>query len=349
VPIGIIRRCNTICFATAMQQSDVDAVLSVGDIIPDMEGSDTTGAQHASVAGDRGSNHQLSEQSLHPNASACMTVSSANTSMSVSGSATDDQPNTGNGNETSNRGGMFITNTKNGTTSQRRSDVSSSPSPSPAVLRASKDIAALSGGGPRQATAMESGTVISLASARGDDPDFVPAHVNNYEDAQPDETTHLLHVPDNSRQTQSTSGKAVDRSDLMTPIRSGRGGSDTDANAVPLPVHSMSSLLDTNYNFDPNAVGASAPAGPSGSAHGISLHQFFFPRYNPTIQRYYRFTASPETPFAALHKSPGSSGAGVGAGSSGAAANNSGVTGLLRRSAGECMRCYVWHNVGGLM
>jgi len=51
------------------------------------------------------------------------------------------------------------------------------------------------------------------------------------------------------------------------------------------------------------------------------LNSFFFPSRNPTIQRYYRFTASSLTPFAALHKRP------IVDRSSG------GVTGLLRRSA----------------
>lgn len=51
-----------------------------------------------------------------------------------------------------------------------------------------------------------------------------------------------------------------------------------------------------------------------------SVQNFFFPPVNPTIQRYYKFTASPMTPFAALHKRPGVGDAG-------------GVTGLLRRSA----------------
>jgi len=46
---------------------------------------------------------------------------------------------------------------------------------------------------------------------------------------------------------------------------------------------------------------------------------FFFPDTNPTIQQYYRFTASSMTPFCALHKRP--------------AAAQHGVTGLLRRSA----------------
>jgi hypothetical protein len=52
----------------------------------------------------------------------------------------------------------------------------------------------------------------------------------------------------------------------------------------------------------------------------IEVQSYYFPENNKTIQRYYRFTASPTSPFAALHKRPGSNDAG-------------GVTGLLRRSA----------------
>ena len=55
-------------------------------------------------------------------------------------------------------------------------------------------------------------------------------------------------------------------------------------------------------------------------AEKITVQTYYFPKTNPTIQRYYRFTASPNSPFAALHKRPGSNDAG-------------GVTGLLRRSA----------------
>jgi palmitoyltransferase ZDHHC9/14/18 len=48
---------------------------------------------------------------------------------------------------------------------------------------------------------------------------------------------------------------------------------------------------------------------------------YFSPDKNPTLQRYYRFTASPLTPFCALHKRPVVD------------VNGGGVTGLLRRSA----------------
>lgn len=72
---------------------------------------------------------------------------------------------------------------------------------------------------------------------------------------------------------------------------------------------------------------------------GISAQDFYFPKNintndatpsipTSTIQRYYRFTSSPLTPIAALHKRPASSSSG---GTTTTAAG--GVTGLLRRSA----------------
>jgi hypothetical protein len=55
-----------------------------------------------------------------------------------------------------------------------------------------------------------------------------------------------------------------------------------------------------------------------------SVHDFYFTSSNPTVQRYYRFTATPITPIVALHKKPGSGNSAI---------ITSGVTGLLRRSA----------------
>ena len=62
------------------------------------------------------------------------------------------------------------------------------------------------------------------------------------------------------------------------------------------------------------------------------VNDFFFSSRNPTVQRYYRFTATPLTPIAALHKRPGPPA------NSPMSAHHKvppagGVTGLLRRSA----------------
>lgn len=55
-----------------------------------------------------------------------------------------------------------------------------------------------------------------------------------------------------------------------------------------------------------------------------TVKQYYFTPNNPTVQRYYRFAATPITPIVALHKQPGSANSAI---------ISSGVTGLLRRSA----------------
>jgi hypothetical protein len=55
-----------------------------------------------------------------------------------------------------------------------------------------------------------------------------------------------------------------------------------------------------------------------------SVKDFYFTPNNPTVQRYYRFSATPITPIVALHKKPGTGNSAI---------ITSGVTGLLRRSA----------------
>ena len=66
--------------------------------------------------------------------------------------------------------------------------------------------------------------------------------------------------------------------------------------------------------------------------HPPSVYELYFNKStNPTVQRYYRFNATPITPIVALHKKPGPGGSSSGPGTG--AAITSGVTGLLRRSA----------------
>jgi hypothetical protein len=73
-----------------------------------------------------------------------------------------------------------------------------------------------------------------------------------------------------------------------------------------------------------------------------SAKAFFFPPENPTVQRYYRFTSTPLTPIAALHKRPGrfnnnsnnsSNSNNNPSAANGGGGGGGGVTGLLRRSA----------------
>jgi len=61
-----------------------------------------------------------------------------------------------------------------------------------------------------------------------------------------------------------------------------------------------------------------------------SAYDLYFNNRNPSVQRYYRFDATPITPIVALHKKPGASSSNR---HSNAAVVTSGVTGLLRRSA----------------
>ena len=262
--------------------------------------------------------HRHSEQSYADAGNASMSVSSVDISISVADSSSDEE-GIGSSNGYRGQGGRANGSKSVGSTP------SASASASPSALRASEDIAVLSRG-PNTTRCDNSAAGMNMNTIAAD-PDFEPV---NDEVSRPDEKTYLLHASDNNNsRVEQQPPSSLARTEFMTPIRS----DDIPGTSDDPSANYNSILLDTNYNFDPNAVGASAPAGPSGSVHGISLHQFFFPRYNPTIQRYYRFTASSETPFAALHKRPGSS-SGSG-GSVGGTSNNSGVTGLLRRSAGE--------------
>mmetsp|Transcript_875 Transcript_875/g.2202 ORF Transcript_875/g.2202 Transcript_875/m.2202 type:complete len:566 (+) Transcript_875:386-2083(+) len=120
------------------------------------------------------------------------------------------------------------------------------------------------------------------------------------------------------------------------------------AGAAGTPVSEKSSLLAENSNSESNAASqpnqsstAANNSNPAnvGSANDDSVHpipphppspyDLYFTDRNPTVQRYYRFNATPITPIVALHKKPGASSNNH----SNAAVVTSGVTGLLRRSA----------------
>lgn len=94
--------------------------------------------------------------------------------------------------------------------------------------------------------------------------------------------------------------------------------SDTDAAAAAVikqqEAHETTLLLP---NDDDDNTTTTTKKIPPHSAQAF----YFSPDKNPTLQRYYRFTASPLTPFCALHKRPVVD------------VNGGGVTGLLRRSA----------------
>jgi len=90
---------------------------------------------------------------------------------------------------------------------------------------------------------------------------------------------------------------------------------------------------DTNADADADAIAnentSGDPVHPVPS-HPPSPYDLYFNNRNPTVQRYYRFNATPITPIVALHKKPGASSSNR---QSNAAVVTSGVTGLLRRSA----------------
>ena len=62
----------------------------------------------------------------------------------------------------------------------------------------------------------------------------------------------------------------------------------------------------------------------SSESDAVSAHDFYFENRNSSIRKYYRFTSSSLTPFAALMRKPDINDG-----------PNQGVTGLLRRSAGK--------------
>ena len=118
---------------------------------------------------------------------------------------------------------------------------------------------------------------------------------------------------------------------------------DTTTSGLQTTVGERTSLLGHGNN--------SVPSSSNDNTNEINTkrpnaYQFYFSSHNPTVQTYYRFTATSLTPFAALHTRPldgpmsnGSINGGGAADYSGKMMSNmngkgsSNVTGLLRRSA----------------
>lgn len=89
-------------------------------------------------------------------------------------------------------------------------------------------------------------------------------------------------------------------------------------------VTESTSLLSFTTAFDDTVKPAKSP----------TANAFYFDaQHNPTIQRYYRFTANALTPIAALHKRPSSGNNSSSTSSTHSLSQAAGVTGLLRRSA----------------
>jgi hypothetical protein len=98
---------------------------------------------------------------------------------------------------------------------------------------------------------------------------------------------------------------------------------ETSCNTVATDLDNANADANENQNANNDSVHPIP-------AHPPSAYDLYFNNRNPTVQRYYRFNATPITPIVALHKKPGASSSNR---QSNAAVVTSGVTGLLRRSA----------------
>jgi hypothetical protein len=103
-----------------------------------------------------------------------------------------------------------------------------------------------------------------------------------------------------------------------------KGNDDVPPPPPPLP---SDTITDSNNNNKDSTMEDIVHPLPQ---HSPSVYDFYFDKSrNPTVQRYYRFHATPITPIIALHKRPGSSSSSTAM----PASSTGGVTGLLRRSA----------------
>jgi len=92
------------------------------------------------------------------------------------------------------------------------------------------------------------------------------------------------------------------------------------------PSESTSLLNGESSTRDEEEVSPPEPPKPTDTKNP-SVNEFFFPKGNQSIQRYYQFKASPATPLAALHNRPDADASDV------CNPTGRGVTGVLRRSA----------------
>jgi hypothetical protein len=131
--------------------------------------------------------------------------------------------------------------------------------------------------------------------------------------SQPSETTALV----------TADANAVANANAITKAKAKM---HADENGLRIVTTNPNPDLDsTNKPNKPNNK-------PNNNSNQKTAKAFFFPPENPTVQRYYRFTSTPLTPIAALHKRPGRSNINPNSNHSNASAGG-GVTGLLRRSA----------------
>ena len=113
-----------------------------------------------------------------------------------------------------------------------------------------------------------------------------------------------------------------------TPFIKNGGDGGTNSNGGTFN-HNNNSILAEEEGDDDDDIEESMKLPPVQELHPVpdkppSVYDFYFTPNNPTVQRYYRFSATPITPIVALHKKPGTGNSAI---------ITSGVTGLLRRSA----------------
>ena len=110
--------------------------------------------------------------------------------------------------------------------------------------------------------------------------------------------------------------------------------SSNNNNSLSFSHQETNGNTDNNKNSSSNTLLFGLGSANNDPVHPVPLrppsaYDLYFNDRNPTVQRYYRFNATPITPIVALHKRPGT----ASNRQSNAAVVTSGVTGLLRRSA----------------
>ena len=133
--------------------------------------------------------------------------------------------------------------------------------------------------------------------------------------------------------TQSNGQSVTEKTALLGGDKKNRDGTEVQNST---PNYSQQKQSEENGSNEGNGDNAVVDVGKAKNdpVHPIpskipSAYDLYFNDRNPTVQRYYRFNATPITPIVALHKKPGASSNRQ----SNAAVVTSGVTGLLRRSA----------------
>jgi hypothetical protein len=157
----------------------------------------------------------------------------------------------------------------------------------------------------------------------------VYSYVKSYWSEEPEKSSeegvnnHTKAVPD-AATMQSTTATTT----TTTAASNGNGnGTLNNGNGdmlVPHATETTSLLGETAVEAADDVIDANVDVLHPLPNESPSVHDFFFTPNNPTVQRYYRFSATPITPIVALHKKPGTGNSAI---------ITSGVTGLLRRSA----------------